>query len=330
MPSLWLRIENEAAACPACRSASLTHVDVLPVRRHMRPRVAFLTGCHGCGLIFWNPLPTIDHLAAFYSDQGEWAARRVERTAMLEAAHHRREAHRRPAKKGRRPRRRDILFQALQPHVNVLSRPAGARALDVGCGDGKFLNGLQDLGWDTYGIEPSGHVAFLRHRRLESPPQDGSFDLIVLHHVLEHVTAPLALLRQLSATLREGGFLFISIPRLDTLAEHGDLRYCINGRNHPLAFSETCLSGLLARAGLTTAACLDDPELDRALSDGQPLRLRVVAMRTSSPPPLPVAPLRPALAALARYARSRPDWRDRWRYRLPVRLRGALLDRRRA
>ena len=88
--------------------------------------------------------------------------------------------------------------------------------------------------------------------------------------------------------------------------------------------------GLLARAGLTTAACLDDPELDRALSDGQPLRLRVVATRTSSPPPLPVAPLRPALAALARYARSRPDWRDRWQYRLPVRLRGALLDRRRA
>ncbi len=158
-------------------------------------------------------------------------------------------AHGRPKKQGGRPRRRDTLLQALQPHVNVLSRPAGARALDVGCGDGKFLNGLQDLGWDTYGIEPSSSVAFLRHHRLESPPQDGSFDLVVLHHVLEHVIEPLALLRAVSATLRDGGGLFVSVPRLDTLAQHGDFRYCINGRNHPLAFSETCLRGLLARAG---------------------------------------------------------------------------------
>ena len=54
---------------------------------------------------------------------------------------------------------------------------SGDYMIDFGCGDGKFLNRLQDRGWDTYGIEPSADVAFLRHRRLKSPPQEGSIDL---------------------------------------------------------------------------------------------------------------------------------------------------------
>jgi 2-polyprenyl-3-methyl-5-hydroxy-6-metoxy-1,4-benzoquinol methylase len=328
MPSVWLRIEDEEAACPACASARLTHLDVLPgPRRRSQPRMAFVTGCRDCGVVFWNPLPSSDQLAQFYSHDGEWAARRLERTAKLEAAHLRHGPEGRPKKQRRGPRRRDILFEAMQPHVNVLTPAAGRKALDVGCGDGKFLNGLQDLGWDTYGIEPSSDLAFLRHHRLEMPSRDGSFDLIVLHHVLEHVTAPLGLLEELAATLCPGGALFVSVPRLDTLAEHGDFRYCINGRNHPLTFSETCLRGLLARAGLTTVTCLDDPELDRLFSDGRPLRLRLVAIRAASPPALPAQPLAPAIAALRRYARTRGDWRHRWRYHLPVRLRGALLDR---
>lgn len=325
MSSLWLRIEGEAAACPACHSARLAHLDALPSRRRERgPRVAFLTGCRDCGLVFWNPLPTTEQVSEFYSPEGEWASSRVERTAMLEAAHTRQ----RPpgaAKKARR-RKAHILLQAMQPYLPVLSPSAGAKALDVGCGDGKFLNALQDLGWNTYGIEPSSHVAFQRHQRLESPPQDGTFDLVVLHHVLEHVTDPLGLLRQVGATLRDGGALFISVPRLDTLPQHGDFRYCINSRNHPLAFSEMCLRGLLARAGFATAV-LDEPELDRVFTDGQPLRLRLLATRTSSPPALPRAPLQPAIEALTRYARSTTDWRGRWRYRLPIRLRGALLGR---
>ena len=206
--------------------------------------------------------------------------------------------------------------------------PPGAKVLDVGCGDGKFLNRLQDRGWDTYGIEPSTDVAFLRHRRLESPPQDASFDFVVLHHVLEHVRSPLDLLSQLSRTLREGGIIFISTPRLDTLPDHRDLPYCIDGRWHLMCYSERCLTGLLARAGLQAAARLDLPELDRSQKDGKPVRLRIVATRTVTPSPLPSAPLAPALAALRRYrTASNSDLLRRLLRFLPVRMRAALLAR---
>jgi SAM-dependent methyltransferase len=221
----------------------------------------------------------------------------------------------------------DLLLEALAAYGPIDAPPRGARALDFGCGDGKFLDRLQDRGWDTYGIEPSTNVAFLRHHRLKVPPADASFDLVVLHHVLEHVTAPLDLLQQLAGTLRDGGMLCVSVPRLDTLPEHRELQYCLDGNRHPVCFSERCLAGLLARAGCAVTAVLDQPELDTAQTEGRRVRLRIVATRTSQPLSLPAAPLAPALAALGKYRSAAEEGGSRFLHCLPVRMRGALLDR---
>jgi len=221
----------------------------------------------------------------------------------------------------------DVLLDALAPYAPVREPRPGAKVLDFGCGDGKFLNRLQDLGWETYGIEPSSQVAFLRHRRLEAPPSEASFDFAVLHHVLEHVTTPLDILRQLARALREGGLLFISVPRLDTLPQHGDFAYCINGHAHVVCFSERCLTGLLSRAGFSVAARLDLRELNESLTKGKSTRLRLLARRTAAPPPPPDAPLTPALEALRQHAQvsARPGGRMQGMF--PVRLRAALMAR---
>jgi hypothetical protein len=121
--------------------------------------------------------------------------------------------------------------------------------------------------------------------------------------------------------------LFVSVPRLDTLPAHGDLDYCISGRRHVMCFSETCLRGLLGRAGFTTAGRLDTHELDAVFTEGKPLRLRLVAVRTRHQDPLPDAPLVPAVEALDRYARGKESAADRIRRLLPVRIRGGILNR---
>jgi SAM-dependent methyltransferase len=199
--------------------------------------------------------------------------------------------------------------------------------LDFGCGDGKLLDWLQDRGWKTYGIEPSMDVAFFRHSRLISAPQDRQFTLAILNHVLEHLTDPLVLLRQLAGALRDDGTLLLSVPRVDTLPEHGDFRYCINGRTHPLCLSEACLRGLLARVGLAVTARLDAPELDDAFTQGKPLRLRLLAARTAQPPASPDEPLAPAIRALTLYHGKHDGLLGRAGRLLPVRLRAALMDR---
>ena len=320
---MWLRFPEEASVCPACRSQRLTMLDVIPVTRGAKGRrVAFLAGCVDCGLVFTNPMPTEEQQAKYYADEGPYRAHKVE---AAEAKRKERKAGPRSATKA--PRARDLLLDALTSYVPINAPPPGAKVLDFGCGDGKMLNRLQDAGWETYGIEPSTSVAFTRHRRLTEPPQDGRFDFVILHHVLEHVRDPLEILQQLGGATHEGGKIFISLPGLDTLPQHGNFKYCLDGRKHLMCFSEACLTSLLARAGFVTSATIRSKELDAALTDGQPLRLRLIATRSRNPGAPPPAPLDAAINALSQFARRRSPLASRARGILPVRMRAALLNR---
>lgn len=313
-PRLWLRYDNEAHACPACQSPHITLQDVFKIPRDRSGRrLAFLTGCRECGVLFANPLPSQDELNERYAPAGAWAETRKVRAAKPAAPMSTRDP-------------RDVLLEALEPYIPVHRPPPGARVIDFGCGEGKFLDRLQNAGWETFGIEPSTSTPFQRHHRLERPPQDGGFDFAILHHVLEHVTNPLEILRDLAGAMRDGGVLFVGVPALDTLPVHGDLKYCVDGRNHLLSYSRRCLSGLLARAGFATATRLEGAHLD-ALTKGKPLRLRVVARRTHAPVSLEALPLAPAVEALDQFARNRRDLTARVRSMLPVRVQGAMLDR---
>ena len=331
----WLRFKDEAVACPACGSPRIELLDVFPIPRDTHAHwVAFATGCHGCGLLFANPLPAQGQMQRYYSGDGPWAASQTERIRQVEAGYARQlRGNTRPPRPAGPPRSSELLLRALAPYLPVDEPRPGMKVLDFGCGDGKFLDRLQSRGWETYGMEPSISTAFVRHRRLTTPPRDGSFDFIILHHVLEHVTNPLGLLQQLADAARDGGILFVSVPRLDTLPQHRDFRYCLNGRGHVVCFSESCLTGLLARAGFETVARLDAKELDEAVTEGKPLRLRLVAARTAMPPPPPGGPLAPGVSALRDFARGHGPApfpkvvRKLLRKRLPVRVRAALMYR---
>jgi SAM-dependent methyltransferase len=317
MGALWARFPDEATACPACASRAIRLLDVIPTLRDRKGRMAaFVTGCEDCGLLFSNPQRPQDELDEYYAEAGGWAEQ-------MEG----RKMRGRLREKVKKPMTaRDRLLIALEPHVPVNTPPPGARVLDFGCGDGKFLDRLQDRGWETYGIEPAMSVAFARHRRLDVPPDDPTFDFVIVHHVLEHVPEPLTLLRQLGRSMRTGAVIFISLPRVDTLPQHRQLKYCLDGKKHLVAFTETCLTGLLARSGCRTVATLDARDLDDALTKGEPRRLRLVAAKSDTPVPLPSDPLKPAICALRAFRRVTGGAGQGGPGVLPIRMRAALLD----
>jgi SAM-dependent methyltransferase len=112
---------------------------------------------------------------------------------------------------------------------------AGARALDVGCGDGTFLRRLRTAGWHgpLHGLEPSPSAAARARARgfdveqgtLETLEARDRFDLVILRHVLEHVRDPRAALERVHSLLRPGGLVYVATPDEGALAARVFGRY---------------------------------------------------------------------------------------------------------
>jgi SAM-dependent methyltransferase len=284
--SLVYAVAGERDLCPACGSTQLFDLDLVALRREVQGRkTGFVTGCDRCGLVFTNPQPSEAELARLYSPEGEWGAHRAEADVMADAdAKAKGSSWARP-------------FEPIREMLPVTTPPEGARVLDFGCGPGKLLDMLQDSGWSTYGIEPAMAHAFHRHARLDDIPGAPTFDLIVANHVLEHTPDPLRLLRQFATAAREDGFLFLSMPRLDTLPIHRDYKYVISGHVHVTAYTWPCVQTLLAWSGWEPVAPPPE-EIPKGGGRMTRSRLRVIARRTKKE--VPAAP-RPGDAARAAF-----------------------------
>ena len=145
--------------------------------------------------------------------------------------------------------------------------------LDIGCGVGHILDAFGHQGYSTYGIEPSTDVAFEVHRRLLEIPPGERYDVVILHHVLEHLAMPFEMLHTAAAAVHHGGVVVVGVPAVDSLPEHGNFRYVLNGTHHLCAFSLACLQRAFRRCGFGHFQVLDRGEAS--------MRLRVLARRSA-------------------------------------------------
>ncbi len=147
--------------------------------------------------------------------------------------------------------------------VRYLDRPEGPRRLlDIGCGSGRFLLEMRSAGWQVDGIEPDAKAAALAVAaglpvRNEVFGEDsfapGTFDVITVNHVIEHVHQPVDLLRSCWRLLKPGGKVWIATPNL---ASAGHRRYGRNWRGlepprHLTLFTASGLARILHQAGFS-------------------------------------------------------------------------------
>lgn len=150
-----------------------------------------------------------------------------------------------------------------------LAQGRGRRLLDVGAADGLLSRHLTECGWKVTAIErnPETAEAGRAHCELmvvadldrEIPALEGAFDVIVYGDILEHLAAPLSVLRALNRFLAAGGEVLISIPNVAHLWIRlcllvGRFEYLDRGildASHLRFFTDRSLGMLIDQAGLT-------------------------------------------------------------------------------
>ena len=105
----------------------------------------------------------------------------------------------------------------------------GQSLLDVGCGNGIFLDFARNAGWQAQGIDFDGEAVACCVRKGLAVQMGGievladqaeRFDWITLSHVIEHVYDPVGLLRACHRLLKPGGGLWIETPNLEAQGHH--------------------------------------------------------------------------------------------------------------
>lgn len=101
----------------------------------------------------------------------------------------------------------------------------GGRLLEIGVGSGSFLAAASDAGFEAVGFELSRSLAQRIEMRtglrvhygdLASLPKR-AFDVVCMHHVLEHVSDPVGFLRAVRDRLAPGGVLHVAVPNIACL-----------------------------------------------------------------------------------------------------------------
>jgi 2-polyprenyl-3-methyl-5-hydroxy-6-metoxy-1,4-benzoquinol methylase len=175
----------------------------LPARLVFRTATRRYVRCPACRLVFLSPRPPADTIQQFYREEYDRTYGRVESG----------------------PGRISV-FRSVSRHLGRYRKPPG-RLLDVGCGDGHFLELCRESGWTTYGLELSRAaterglrrgLTMLPHDWLDKAARTGTeesekdrFDVITLINVLETVPDPAAMLQSVRQALAPGGILLVRV-----------------------------------------------------------------------------------------------------------------------
>jgi SAM-dependent methyltransferase len=217
--------------CPICRADSSLPV-AGPQRRWHYQR------CRTCGHQWLAPIPDEQELAEHYN-----TAYSVPRDNYI-------------AEQG-------IKARQIKPIIAAVTRGTG-RMLEIGCSYGALLKAFRDDGWDVDGVEIDARASQYAHDTyglnviagtLEqaAPALRAPYDLVMMHHVLEHITDPIGLCRLVRSLMSDDGAFVIRTPNASSTVcrwSDGWWEWAL-APEHVHLFSQASLERLLRQSGFT-------------------------------------------------------------------------------
>lgn len=157
-----------------------------------------------------------------------------------------------------------LMCKRRTPAADIASlRRTGVRVdwkiLDVGCGRGELLSTLWRAGFrNLAGVDPYLRDDFvitpgLVVQRKSVSDLNTQFDLVMLHHVFEHVTEPHKALADCRQRIHNEGRILLRIPTVDSEAwdKYGENWVNLDAPRHLFLHSRRSIEFLAAQAGLT-------------------------------------------------------------------------------
>jgi 2-polyprenyl-3-methyl-5-hydroxy-6-metoxy-1,4-benzoquinol methylase len=192
----------QIGVCPAC--SALRWRPPRPGGFHFHHVHYRRVQCAQCGLMGLDPIPEPELWPLMYSD-GYFEAYSVHHSSCRGYA-----------------AGKEVADRASETRLDqIRTYCASGRLLDVGCAGGHFLAAARKRGYDVAGVEYSRTMAAYAHATygLEVLQGDfleldvpGTFDVVHMEDVLEHLSDPLAALRKVQCLLAPRGLLIVDGP----------------------------------------------------------------------------------------------------------------------
>jgi 2-polyprenyl-3-methyl-5-hydroxy-6-metoxy-1,4-benzoquinol methylase len=186
-------------ACPSCNSANA----VRTFTTIHKGKTWHLANCLHCAQQYTDPLPTLDDIKTFYSDDYHTNLQSAEST---EAA----------------------FGPKFRSYVDwICTFVKGGRSLDLGCTTGLLPYLLKQRGFEAEGLEINSVTAAWGAKQYDIPIrnepfetahyEEKSFALVSMGDVLEHSLDPAVSIARVHSILKDRGFAFISFPDIKSI-----------------------------------------------------------------------------------------------------------------
>lgn len=185
------------SVCPICQGNSFN--SFLTVKDHTVTQQNFhLVSCATCGFLLTNPRPPLDEIHNFYKSE-KYISHTGGSGSLMDRLY------------------RFARGYTLKWKQKLITAYAQEKTLlDYGCGTGSFLAHMKTNAWNVTGVEPSAEArakaseGAIVHEHIESV--NGTYSIITLWHVLEHIHDLNKILTELAQRLQASGTIFIAVP----------------------------------------------------------------------------------------------------------------------
>lgn len=235
-------------SCIICGEDQFVHY--LDCKDHFLSKQTFsIVECVRCGFRFINPRPLTGELGKYYKSEN-YISHSGTRKGFINKIYL-------LARK----------FTLKRKYNIVQAFKSSGSMLDIGCGSGELLNLFQEKGWKIVGVEPdelvrnaaiSRYSLDIREEASLKKITDGSFDVVTMWHVLEHVPGLVDRVKEVKRLLKNDGILVVAVPNSNSMDAkiYGEHWAAYDVPRHLWHFTKDSIAMLFRNHGMVIAKIL--------------------------------------------------------------------------